>query len=73
MHIKKKKISKYDLAKLAYYVESKILKKTLGYQDQFNAAYGGFNYFKFYKNHKVIREPIDLKKKQFKNLRKILY
>jgi len=59
---KKKNISKYDLAKLAYYVESKILKKTLGYQDQFNAAYGGFNYFKFYKNHKVTRKSIDQKK-----------
>ena len=69
---KKKNISKYALAKLAYYVESKILKKTLGYQDHFNAAYGGFNYFKFYKNHKVTTKSIDLKKKIIQEFKKNL-
>lgn len=69
---KKKKISKYNLAKLAYHIESKILKKTLGYQDQFNAAYGGLNYFKFYKNHRIVRNSIKLEKKNIQEFKKNL-
>ncbi|MDC0953924.1 hypothetical protein OAR93_00665 [Pelagibacteraceae bacterium] len=65
-------ISKYDLAKIAYQIESSVLKKTLGYQDHFNAAYGGFNCFKFYKNHKIEKKNLNLSKKKILNFKKYL-
>jgi D-glycero-alpha-D-manno-heptose-7-phosphate kinase len=45
--------SSYQVAKDAYYIEKNILKKKIGYQDHFNAAFGGFRKYIFYKNNKV--------------------
>ena len=45
-------LSNKQLAKKSIYLEQKILKETVGSQDQIAAAYGGFNSIKFYKNHK---------------------
>ena len=41
-------ISKQDLAKQAIYLEQKVLKETVGSQDQVLAAFGGFNRIDFY-------------------------
>ena len=46
----------YKIAKDAYHIERKILKKELGYQDHFNAAFGGLRKYYFYKNHKIINK-----------------
>lgn len=48
------------LAKEACEIEVEILKKTIGYQDQYIAAYGGLRFFKFQKNGKVKVEQIML-------------
>ena len=43
LKMKKKNLSKLDLAKKSIYFEQKILKETVGIQDQISATYGGFN------------------------------
>lgn len=48
--LKKKKITKCQLAHQAIFLEQKILKENVGSQDQIAAAYGGFNYINFNKN-----------------------
>lgn len=40
-------LSKHDIAQKAYHIESVELKQTGGYQDQFAASYGGFNFMEF--------------------------
>jgi len=54
---KGKILDKKILAELACKVEIDILKHPIGKQDQYAAAYGGLNLFKFHKN-KVIIRPI---------------
>lgn len=44
------KINKNKLAKDAAKIEIEILKKPIGYQDQYIAAYGGFKVINYYKN-----------------------
>ncbi len=46
--LQKSQLSKYDVAYLAYKIEREELKQRGGYQDQFAAAFGGFNYIKFH-------------------------
>jgi D-glycero-alpha-D-manno-heptose-7-phosphate kinase len=48
------KLSKHDIAQKAYNVERVELKQKGGYQDQFAAAYGGFNFIEFAKDVKVM-------------------
>lgn len=48
--LKNTKISKLDLAKQAIYFEQKILRESVGSQDQVAASYGGFNKISFFKN-----------------------
>jgi len=45
--LKKIKLNKKNLAKKSIYFEQKILKETVGSQDQIAASYGGFNKIKF--------------------------
>ncbi|MFW9827334.1 MAG: GHMP kinase [Candidatus Thorarchaeota archaeon] len=46
--------SKHEIAQLAYDIERIELKQKGGYQDQFAAAYGGFNFIEFTNNVNVI-------------------
>ncbi|MDY0161817.1 GHMP kinase [Desulfobotulus sp.] len=49
-----------QLAEEACHIEIDILKKPIGRQDQYAAAYGGLNRFVFRKNAQVIRNPVHL-------------
>ena len=53
-------LSKYELALLAYDIERKDLNFAGGKQDQFAAAFGGFNFIKFGPSEEVEVSPIKL-------------
>ena len=60
-HIQGKKNGPNEIAKKAYKIGHDILKWGIGKQDEYAAAFGGLNLYKFTKN-KVIVRPINLKK-----------
>jgi D-glycero-alpha-D-manno-heptose-7-phosphate kinase len=62
-----KNISKKKIAELAFLIEKKITKNSVGKQDHYAAAFGGLNYT-IYKKNKVTVLPIIINKKKIKNL-----
>lgn len=56
------------LAEKACEIEVDLLKEPIGKQDQFAAAFGGVNYFRFHADESVTREKIDLNAEEQKTL-----
>lgn len=51
-------ISKYELAEKAFHVARHVLRKQVGKQDEYAAAFGGLNYITFEPNGETVVEPL---------------
>ena len=64
--LKNEEFSKKELAEMAFKIEYSITKNSLGKQDHYIAAFGGFKSIKYNKD-KITVSPLKLKKKNFKS------
>lgn len=58
----------YDMAQLAYQIERNDLKMAGGKQDQYAATFGGVNFMEFFKDDKVIVNPLRIRSKYLNEL-----
>lgn len=61
-------LGEYDIAQLSYKIEREDLAMAGGKQDQYAATFGGVNYMEFFKDDKVIVNPLRIRSKVLNEL-----
>ena len=61
--------TKFHIANIAYNIEREKCREKLGKQDQYAAAFGGFNKFTYYSDDSVVVNPVHISKSNMEDLR----